>query len=81
MSGSRCLILTATLAVVLCAPGCDRDYKAPKPKTSDVAELGASRSGTGPQQKLAATVPEAGDDAPLVTVLLRHRALIPCSTI
>ena len=34
MSGSRCLILAAALAVALGAQGCNRDYKAPKPKTS-----------------------------------------------
>jgi hypothetical protein len=33
MPGSRYLILAAALAVALGAQGCNRDYKAPKPKT------------------------------------------------
>jgi hypothetical protein len=37
MRSSRYLILAAALAVALAAQGCNRDYKAPKPKTD--AEL------------------------------------------
>jgi hypothetical protein len=36
MPGSRCLVLAAALAVALTAQGCNRDYKAPKPKTGTV---------------------------------------------
>ena len=52
MSGSRCLILAAALAVALAAHGCNRDYKAPKPKTGTLQSMtistgsGATFSGT-----------------------------------
>jgi hypothetical protein len=47
MSGSRWLVLAAALAVALGAPGCNRDYKAPKPRTGvlDSATLSASPGG------------------------------------
>jgi hypothetical protein len=55
MSGSRCLILAAALAVALAAQGCNRDYKAPKPKTETFRSMTVSaESGgslTGPSGK------------------------------
>jgi hypothetical protein len=46
MCGSRCLILAATLALAVGLPGCNRDYKAPKPRTGivDSVTLSAASS-------------------------------------
>ena len=38
MSGSRYFIFAAALAVALAVQGCNRDYKAPKPKTNALLE-------------------------------------------
>ena len=47
MSGSRCLILAAALAVALAAQGCNRDYKAPKPKTETFKSMTVSAESGG----------------------------------